>query len=256
MANEKRVRANLVGGALDAGLVTTGTSMSSPGLADLPVVDSTNHAAITLFTRNSDGRYTAKEIVYVTAHSSSATTATIARGQEGTSDPGTTWASGTKWVHSTTKRDLPSSWARSQRTAGSITTSNATITDVDSALDLVLPAQAGDQIEYRVDGLALAPLTKDILLDISTWVSGAHVAYFGPGLASGASGMAASYVGPNNQTTGVSFTAAKTLTSSDISAGTVTLRIRYISSGGGATIYAIAGLPFVVMARNLGPETS
>lgn len=107
MANELRVRANFVAGALSASLTSSGTSMSSAALADLPDIGTTEHAAISLFIADSDGRITAKEIVHVTAHTASATTATIARGKEGTT--GVAWASGDKWEHSATKADF--AWA-------------------------------------------------------------------------------------------------------------------------------------------------
>lgn len=105
MANESRVRANFVAGALSASLTSTGTSMSSAALADLPAIGATEHAAISLFTADGDGRITAKEVVYVTAHTASATTATIARGKEGTT--GVAWASGDKWEHAPTALDYP-----------------------------------------------------------------------------------------------------------------------------------------------------
>jgi hypothetical protein len=132
VANEKRLRANFVAGALDAGLATTATSMSSPGLADLPAVDATNHVALSITTRDSDGRVTAKEIVYVTAHTAAATTATIARGKEGTSDPGTTWAAGTKWVHAPTARDFPRSQSLLKTGAANLTTTSTSLTAVDA----------------------------------------------------------------------------------------------------------------------------
>lgn len=106
MANEKRVRADLAAGALSADLTTGSTTMQSAGLADLPAITSAEHAAITLLTRDGDGRVTAKEIVYVTAHTAGATSGTIARGKEGTADPGTTWPTGTKWVHAPTRKDF------------------------------------------------------------------------------------------------------------------------------------------------------
>lgn len=104
MANEKRSRTNLVAGALSAGLSTGDTTMSSAGLADLGVIDATNHAAITIFAADGNGRILVKEIVYVTAHTAAATTATIVRGQEGTSAQ--TWASGATWAHTATTKDF------------------------------------------------------------------------------------------------------------------------------------------------------
>lgn len=104
MANEIRVRADGVAGALSAALGAGATSMSSAGLADLPVIDATQHALITLLVRDSDGRVTKRETVKVTAHTAAATTATIVRAQEGTSDQA--WSSGDKWVHAPVASDF------------------------------------------------------------------------------------------------------------------------------------------------------
>lgn len=104
MANEKRSRTNLIAGALSSGMTVGDTVMSSAALADLAVIDATNHAAIILFVADSNGRITAKEIIYVTAHTAAATTATVARGQEGT--VALAWASASKWVHAATAKDF------------------------------------------------------------------------------------------------------------------------------------------------------
>jgi hypothetical protein len=74
--------------------------MSAAGLADLPVIDATNHALIGLFVRDSDGRVTKLEIVKVTAHTASSTSATIVRAQQGTTDQ--SWSIGDKWGHGLT----------------------------------------------------------------------------------------------------------------------------------------------------------
>lgn len=110
MANATRVRANFVAGALDAALTSSATSMSSPALADLPAIGATEHAVISLYTADSNGRITAKEIVYVTAHTTAATTAAIERGKEGTT--GVAWASGDKWEHGATTADFAATWTQ------------------------------------------------------------------------------------------------------------------------------------------------
>jgi hypothetical protein len=104
MANELRSRTNLVAGGLTSALTSGATSMSSPGLADLGVIDATNYAALVLFTADGAGRILAKEIVWVTAHTAAATTATILRGQEGTA--AAAWAAGATWAHAPTAKDL------------------------------------------------------------------------------------------------------------------------------------------------------
>lgn len=104
MANELRQRTDGVAGALDAALTAVATSMSSPALADLPAVGTTEHAVLSLFTRDATtGRITKRETVWVTAHTAAATTATILRAQEGTTAQA--WAVGDRWVHGPTVRD-------------------------------------------------------------------------------------------------------------------------------------------------------
>jgi hypothetical protein len=87
MANEIRVRGNLTSGTLSVALTNVATTMSSAGLANLPAVTATGHAVITI----------ENEIIYVTAHTAAATTATILRGQEGTT--GAAHSLNTAWVH-------------------------------------------------------------------------------------------------------------------------------------------------------------
>lgn len=126
MANEKRVRADGVAGALSSGLAAGATAMNSAALADLPVVDATNHAAITIFTVDGNGRFTAREVVYVTAHTAAATSATVLRGQEGTSDR--TWASGAAWAHGPTTKDHTGSGVKVTNSTGQTVLTGTTTT--------------------------------------------------------------------------------------------------------------------------------
>jgi hypothetical protein len=103
------IRANGVAGKLTADLTTSTTTMSSAGLADLPAITSPDIAKVTLFQTDTNGRVTKEEIVYVTTHTASATSATITRAQESTSAQ--TW-NGTSapdsWVHAPTAADFTS----------------------------------------------------------------------------------------------------------------------------------------------------
>lgn len=102
MANELRSRTNFVGGLVeDNPLTNVATTLNSAGLAALPVIDTTNHAALIL---DPDGIHGAPEIVHVTAHSASSTTATILRAQESTS--ARQHLRDTYWVHTATVRDF------------------------------------------------------------------------------------------------------------------------------------------------------
>lgn len=98
MANEIRARFNFVSGTLSGALTNVATSMSAAGLANLGVIDSTNYAAIAI----------ENEIVWVTAHTAGATTATILRAQEGTA--AAAHNSGVAWQHGPTAADVPGDW--------------------------------------------------------------------------------------------------------------------------------------------------
>ena len=97
-----RVRANFVGGALDNDpLADSGTTLSSPGLVDLPVVGGGDVSVIVL---DPQATYGDPEIVHVTAHSASAATATVIRAQEGTA--AREHVVETQWVHLWVVSDL------------------------------------------------------------------------------------------------------------------------------------------------------
>lgn len=104
MANEIRRRSDFVAGGLSAGMLTSDTAMNSAGLADLPAIGATEHAALTLWRTDVLGRVTQKEVVYVTAHTASATTATVTRGREGTTAQA--WSTGDRWSMSSISSDL------------------------------------------------------------------------------------------------------------------------------------------------------
>lgn len=96
-----RIRDNNVFGTVtDSPLSNVATTVNSAGLANLSAVSS-NHAVLVLDPLRTAG---APEIVIVTAHTGSATSATISRGAYGTS--ARQHASGTLWVQAATIDDL------------------------------------------------------------------------------------------------------------------------------------------------------
>lgn len=116
MANEIRVRTNFIGGLVeDNPLTAAAATLTSAGLAALVSIGATQHAAVVL---DPDGINGSPEIIYITAHSATFGTATIARGQEGTTarqhDRDTTW------VHSATALDFdrPLLHVRDEKAAG------------------------------------------------------------------------------------------------------------------------------------------
>lgn len=96
-----RIRTNFVYGTVNNNpLAVDGTTLSSGGLADLAVVSSPDVSVIVIDPEETGG---VPEIVYVTAHSSAATTATISRAQDGTT--ARVHSQGVPWVHGTAKSD-------------------------------------------------------------------------------------------------------------------------------------------------------
>lgn len=90
-----RVRTdNVFGTTTDNPLTAGATTLNSAGLANLAAVTAPDEAIITLDPNRVSG---APEIVVVTAHTGSATSATIVRGQFGTA--AREHALGTEWVH-------------------------------------------------------------------------------------------------------------------------------------------------------------
>jgi len=98
-----RQREDFKEGTLGADLLTTVTTIdfgSDPGFATIAAPD---YAAIII---DPEGAGNGPEIVYLTAFTATQTTGTITRGEEGTSDPGVTHASGTAWRHGPTIEDF------------------------------------------------------------------------------------------------------------------------------------------------------
>ena len=97
-----RIRSNFVSGVIDNNPLAIGDlTLNATELADLAVVASPDIAAIILDPAGSAGD---PEIVHVTAHSGSATTATIIRAREGT--VAREHLLSVAWVHGPTKQDL------------------------------------------------------------------------------------------------------------------------------------------------------
>lgn len=102
MANEIRLRSNNISGAINNNPLTIGaTTINSPGFADLPVVNTTNHLILTLDPLEV---YGAAEVVTVTAHTASATSLTVLRGQE--SSIARQHPLGTTWFHGPVASDF------------------------------------------------------------------------------------------------------------------------------------------------------
>lgn len=102
MANEIRRRYNFISGIIDDNpLSNSATTLNSTELAGLPAVGSSEHVALVL---DPTGVGNGPEIVWVTAHTGSATSATIVRAREGTS--AVEHASTIAWAHVATAADF------------------------------------------------------------------------------------------------------------------------------------------------------
>lgn len=133
------------------------------------------------------------------------------------------------------------------RTAGNVSTSSTSFVDIDTALDIVLTAAAGDWLEIGVNGLWS---NQGVFgrMEAFTWVSAAPV-----NGVSGASNGVPGWLGVANGFTVVGAPILYTVQAGDVSSGTVTLRFRYkVDSASSKTLHAESAAPFRTWGRNLG----
>lgn len=141
-----------------------------------------------------------------------------------------------------------------RRTSGNLILNNTAWTNLDTALDLVLSAQIGDVIEAafsaRWENEAFG-----VGIDVHSWVSGAAVTAWSSGVAPTGTGLGVrAWYGLGGVAYGVGGSVMNTLVAGDISAGTVTLRLRFRNAAAGnRTLYASADEPLQFSAKNLGP---
>ena len=140
----------------------------------------------------------------------------------------------------------------------------ANLPGIGTTGDLVLNAAAGDVIEAVTSAILNAP-ANNIYFDAVTIVSSSPVNAFGRGGAvttnsngasdsQGVSGWYGAGTGVDRTIQGSCY---YTLVSGDISGGTVTLRMRYATSGVSTTsLIATVNNPFQWFVRNLGPVTT
>lgn len=144
-------------------------------------------------------------------------------------------------------------YGQTRRTSGNVSLAGTTAwKDVDTGMDITLPAAAGDVIEVAPSGAWGAEATVGYL-DVATIVSAAPVHYF---LATGgASDVPAPWLGGSGGVDKITGSAFYTLVAGDITgSGTVVLRLRARQSSATVkTIQAVTTLPFIFTARNLGP---
>lgn len=139
-----------------------------------------------------------------------------------------------------------------KRSSGDLTLNNTAWTNVDTGIDIVLTAVAGDVIEVA-GSFAWDAGSPNVCLDVATIVSGSPVNYVGA--TGGGSDLGiAGWIGIAAVSYASGASVMYTLVSGDISAGTVTLRLRYrTTSAANRILRSSTTIPLHWSAKNLGP---
>lgn len=265
MANELRVRQLAIGGLVeDNPLTNVATTLTSAGLAAVTGgITSAQHMAIILDPDGIDG---APEVSYITALTAAAGSATVVRGQEGTT--ARQHAAGTPWVHGPTPRDVPHSSQIVQRATGSaMALASTAIAELAAAtngpgtggFDITLQAYVGDILEWSFSGVSQVPgAAVQTDYDIYTMVSGSRTNPFGAGLSASCASTRGVSAWENASSNYVPLVGSVlyVVQAGDIVSGAVTMRPYYAqASATTMNIFSTANLPFRMWARNLGPPS-
>lgn len=253
MANERRVYANLGGGLVeDNPLAAAATTLTSAGLAPLPAIGSTEHLVVVFDPDGLTGVPYAKRI---TAHTAGASTATIEAAALSVGEMGATRdvPRDTPWVATMLKEDVPNH-AFARRASTDLTLNSTSWANLDTALDLAVPAVAGDTLVASISGF-FGSDPVNAYLDAVTLVAGSPLNSFAraaaveasPGTL-GVSGWIAaasafSTVGPP---------IPYTVVAGDVVSGVVTVRFRYATgAASNRTLRATSSQPLAVFLQNL-----
>lgn len=163
MAILHRVRVNAIGGLVEDNPLTSGaTTLTSAGLAALPTLLTDEYLVVVLDPDGIDG---APEIAYISAHTVAGTTATIVRGQEGTT--ARACERDTPWVHSATIKDYDGFYGGSGLLSimsyvfgvvTDIAIASNVLTDVDATnLKITFTAPPSGRVLVVASGFAQAP---------------------------------------------------------------------------------------------------
>lgn len=169
MANEKRLRALALGGLVeDNPLTAAAVALTSAALAAVPAVTATDHLAVIL---DPDGSFGAPEVAYVTLHTAGANTATIARGQEGTT--ARQHDRDVPWVHAPTLKDFdaPNGGvgiigynSYNPASIGSTSSSSATFADVDATnMKVTFTAPPSGRVMVVLSALTLVQTSTEYM---------------------------------------------------------------------------------------------
>lgn len=145
---------------------------------------------------------------------------------------------------------------RKTLTSGNKTLNSTTWADVDTAIDITLSAKAGDFVEV---GLSTFWGSENVIscLDVVSVVSAAPVKNWSENVAESASAFGVmAWNGPQlggATNLGVGGSVIRPLAAGDISAGTVTLRLRYRTvTAANKSLVAVTDAATVFWARNHG----
>lgn len=152
-----------------------------------------------------------------------------------------------------TRHQLARAFKRVRRTSGNISISSTTWSNLDTGLDVVLQAAAGDTLEVCVNGLWNNEASVGVL-SACTVVAGAPVSHFGSGEPTTTTGDGVmGWFGPASVQMVVGAPAQLVLGSGDLASGYVTVRLRTRTNSGTKTLNATTGDPLEVIVKNLGP---
>lgn len=208
----------------------------------VPSLTGTDYFMLTVLSSTGD----LAEIVKVSAYTQGATTATVSRGESGTT--AIAHASGATVVNAPTSGDYQTVLFN-RRTAGDLSFNSTGWQDVSTSLDMTLPAQVGDTIEYSASFLVQSAANA-LAIDVATIVGGSPVNYFGASGGATDNGVMAWYC-PSSVTVPVGGSTFYVLQAGDISGGNVTLRLRIRPANTTSrSISASAVNPLMVAVRN------
>lgn len=141
--------------------------------------------------------------------------------------------------------------ARAQRTSGNITANSTTFANLDTGLDISVPAQAGDVLLVGAEGQWGSEALVGYL-DACTLVSGSPVNYISGGSGGASDGGVPGWMGSSGVNMGFGASIQYVVQSGDISSSTVTLRLRYrTASASNKTFGASSAAPFKWSVVNL-----
>lgn len=141
-----------------------------------------------------------------------------------------------------------------RRTSGNISVSSATWANLDTGLDLAVPATVGDLIEIGVNGRWAGGTSRFAGLDVASLVSGSIVNYWGSAVETGTNEGVDGWIGDGSAASNpIGGSVMRAVVAGDLAFGVVTVRFRArVTSGLAQTLQASTSNPLDVWIKNLG----